>query len=495
MEEIIDSPEQQDQSIIIMNKSGARGNISQFTQLIGMRGLMAKSYNYTLNEGQVIRDTIEIPVKTSFLEGLSVSEYFNASYSARKAMADTALKTSKSGYMTRKLVDSSQDVVIVSDDCGTTKPLVVSAILNKEGQIIESLAERIEGRYTISAIKSGNKIIVPADTMISKEQAIAIEKEGIQTVEIRSPIHCNCKNGVCKKCYGKDISTNSLVEMGATVGVVAGQSLGEPVTQINMNTKHTGGVSGGTQIAQGYERLKQLLDVINPKEFEKAAIAPLAGKVISITKNDEEISILIKNSIDEAIVSVNRKSILIVKPDDIVELGQKLTQGSINMKQLLEIRDIEAVRHYIINEVQRVYRAQGIEVNDKYIEIIVAQMTNKLIILNQGDSDLSIGQTINASELVKINSKLLSEGKTPLLARNEIFGLDDIPSKSNSFLSAASFQDTKKILVDSAIKGQIDDLTSLNANVMLGNLIPAGTAIKDVEEIIADGQETFREEY
>jgi DNA-directed RNA polymerase subunit beta' len=277
---MLNDEKKQDSAIILMKKSGARGNDDQITQSLGMRGLMARSYNYSMNANKgVVKDTIEIPVIHSFVEGLTASEYFSSSYGARKSMVDTALKTSKSGYITRKLVDSCQDVIVVENDCGSHKGIVVHALTNADGQVIESLSDRIIGRYTAKAVES----IVGKDELITAKIAEKIEKAGIKEVEIRSPITCQCKNGVCAKCYGIDLATNEEVKIGTTVGVIAGQSMGEPVTQLNLRSKATGGAATGVQLSQGYERVKQILDVVKIKENEKSLIAKKAGVVQEIT--------------------------------------------------------------------------------------------------------------------------------------------------------------------------------------------------------------------
>jgi DNA-directed RNA polymerase subunit beta' len=402
--------------------------------------------------------------------------------------------------MTRKLVDSAQEVIVSEEDCGTTVGLKVEAIRNDQGQVIETLAERIQNRYSMEDVTFDGTTFVKAGEFISPEIAAQINAAGIETVEIRSVLHCNCKFGVCQKCYGTDLSTSKPIEIGSAVGVVAAQSIGEPVTQINMNTKHTGGVAGGTQIAQGYERIKQLFDVVPPKEFGTAIISPINGRVKSINDviDDNEIkakAVEITNEIDKIVLNINPNAQLLVKLGDEVTLGQKINQGSINLRNLLEVKDIETTRKYIIAEVQRVYRSQGIEINDKYIEVIVKQMTSKLRILNSGDSSLFIGQTIDINTLTRLNTELLSEGKQPITARPEILGLDEIPARAESFLAAASFQYTKRILINAAIRGQVDNLLTLKENIMLGSLIPAGTGLKDPTEMIEQGEKTFREEY
>lgn len=465
-----------------MAKSGARGNISQFTQLLGMRGLMNRSYNYERQTGgHVIRDTIEIPIKDSFIDGLTINEYYNSSYGARKGMADTAMKTSKSGYMTRKLVDAAQEVIVTEEDCGTTHGITVSAIVNTEDNtVIEPLADRIANRYSMEDIfVPGTKDkLVGNNEVITPAIAQKIEDAGIKEVTIRSVMHCKAKHGVCQHCFGNDLTTNKPIAVGASIGVVAAQSIGEPGTQLNLRTFHTGGASGseGGNIAQGFERLKQLFDMIPPKPYELALISEVDGTVKSIVLNDEGYLVEIETDQNEVIkYQAPFHAIFRVKVNEKIHAGDKITNGSIDVNHLMNVAGIKAARDYLLKEVQKVYRLQGIEISDKYIEIIIRQMTNKMKILNPGDSDLFIGQIITINQYIETNTQLLLDGKTPMTASNLIFGLDDIPAHSESFLSAASFQDTKKILTDAAARSQKDYLYGLKENVMLGRLIPAGT--------------------
>ncbi len=501
VEGIMKDPANAKNSVVIMADSGARGNVSQFTQLLGMRGLMSKSFNYDQkNKNRTIRDTIEVPIKHSFLEGLSISEYFNSSYGARKGMADTAMKTSKSGYMTRKLVDAVQEITVTEDDCGTTKGLIVEAIVNtKDQSVIESLASRIANRFAMSDVydPKTNEVLVRKNEIITPEMAEKIESCGIKQVEIRSVMHCKCKNGVCRKCFGNDLTTNKPIEINTAIGVIAAQSIGEPGTQLTMRTFHTGGAAGEGNIAQGFERLKQIFDVIPPKEWERAKISHIHGKITDIKLTDEGYEVTIKNkSIDETesyIVPFN--SIFRVKVGDEVIPGDKITDGSIDINELLQVAGIAAARDYMLKEIQKVYRIQGIEISDKYIEVILRQMTNKVKVLNRGDSNFFIGQIIDINTFTQANIDLISNGQTPITACNLIFGLDIVPSKVDSFLSAASFQDTKKILIDASVRGQVDGLHGLKENVMLGNLIPAGSGLAEKEEIISNGQKMYKKEY
>lgn len=506
IEKLIQSDELKDNPIVIMSKSGARGNTSNFVQLAGERGLMSKSYNYDQkNKSKVIRDTIEIPIIHSFIEGLTVSEYFNSSFGARKGMTDTAMKTAKSGYMTRKLVDSTQGVVIHNDDCLTSEGIEVRQIRNtKDDTTIEALSERIVGRYSVNDIKylddNNNQQILPAGSLINSSLAKMIERTNT-SVEVRSPLHCKSQRGVCQKCFGLDLSTNKLIEQGTAIGVIAAQSIGEPGTQLTMRTFHTGGVAGETNITQGFERIKQLFDCIQPQEIEKAVISEITGTVVDIRDSDKDINkklVSIKYggaNQQVQIYETKAQSVFRVKIGDKVVPGQKITDGSIDVNELLKTSGIENVRHYIIKEVQKVYRQQGIEISDKYIEVIISQLTNKVIVTNPGDSSVFVGEIITINELSRISQELLVQNKKPPAVINIVFGLDHAPSKSGSFLSAASFQDTKKILTDAAARSQKDLLVGLKENVILGNLIPAGTGLKDPLQIIEEGYEMYKKQY
>lgn len=500
IEKLIQQSEYQNNSIVIMADSGARGNISNFTQLSGMRGLMSKSYNYDQKrKSKVIKDTIEVPIKHSFIEGLTISEYFNSSYGARKGMTDTAMKTSKSGYMTRKLVDATQDVIINAEDCGVNKGIIIEEIEEtKNNSIIESLTERLTNRYPIFDIvhPKTKKVLAKASELIDKETAVQIEESGMKSVEVRSVIHCKMENGICQKCFGTDLTTNKLVEKYTAIGVIAAQSIGEPGTQLTMRTFHTGGVSGGSNIAQGFERLKQLFDMIPPKEWEKAIISEIYGKVKSIKHLENEIIVTIKNKIEEVEYRVPFGSTLRVKVDEELIPGSKITEGSIDIKELLYVAGVSAVRNYIIKEVQKVYRIQGIEIADKYIEVIIRQLTNKVQVQDAGDSKFFIGEIVDINTFRAENEKLLlSDKKHPATAVNLVFGLDEAPSKTGSFLAAASFQDTKKILTDACVRSDVDHLNGLKENVIFGNLIPCGTGKKAIEEVVTEGNVMFEHEY
>ena len=496
---LVKSPELQQNSIVIMADSGARGNTSNFTQLAGMRGLMSKSYNYDQKrKSRVIKDTIEIPIKHSFIEGLTVSEYFNSSYGARKGMTDTAMKTSKSGYMTRKLVDATQEIIISDSDCHTNTGLKVSAIVdNKDKTTIEPLYDRIVGRNIVFDLIHNGELIIKANEMITPSIAKKITDLGITEVEVRSPLHCRSSNGICQKCFGLDLSTNKEVKKGTAIGIIAAQSIGEPGTQLTMRTFHTGGVAGGSNITQGFERLKQLFDCIPPKPWERATISEISGVVTSAKWDDEakQYVVSIKNSLEVVEYKLPSDAKLRVKQGDNVIPGTKLSEGSIDVTELLKVSGINVVRDYLIEEVQKVYRAQGIEISDKYIEVIVRQLTNKVTVVNPGGSSLFIGEIVTINKIKKISQEMLLHKKVPPMFISNVFGLDSAPALSGSFLSSASFQDTKKTLTDAAARVQTDYLVGLKENVILGNLIPAGTGLQDSETILENGQKMLEKEY
>lgn len=499
IKELIQEPKYKKNSIIIMADSGARGNILNFTQLSGMRGLMSKSYNYDQKQKhQVIRDTIEIPIKHSFIEGLTISEYFNSSYGARKGMTDTAMKTSKSGYMTRKLVDTTQNVIVNEEDCKATSGIIIKKIVDtKQNTIIESLVERLTNRFPIYDIidPKTNKIIVKANEKITEEIAKNISNAGIESVEVRSVLKCKVKQGVCQKCFGTDLTTNKIIEKYTAIGVIAAQSIGEPGTQLTMRTFHTGGVSGSANIAQGFERLKQLFDVIPPKEWERAIISEIEGVVTNIEKSAEGYEVIVSSKSEQRFYKVPNALPLRVKLNDSVKPGTKISEGSIDTKELLQVAGIDVVRLYILKEVQKVYRLQGIEIADKYIEIIIRQLTNKIQVFDPGETSFFVGEIVDINKFREENIRVFKANKRLASGTNLIFGLDEAPAKSDSFLSAASFQDTKKILTDAAVKGQIDLLYGLKENVIFGNLIPCGTGKKNPSDIINEGHIMYNKEY
>ncbi len=499
IEVIVKSEDYKNNSIVVMANSGARGNISNFAQLAGMRGLMSKSYNYDQkSKSKVIRDTIEIPIKHSFAEGLTISEYFNSTYGARKGLTDTAMKTSKSGYMTRKLVDATQEVIIKGEDCGATSGIRVSDIIDtKNNRVIESLEDRIVGRFNSYDIvhPETKQIIVAADELITPELAKKITEAKIESVTVRSPLHCNNEYGICKKCFGIDLSTQEIIKEGTAIGVIAAQSIGEPGTQLTMRTFHTGGVSGESNITQGFERLKQLFEFTTPKPWEKAKISQIPGTVTKVETLLDEIIVTVKNEKEAIQYKLSTKDRIRVKEGDIIKAGSKISEGSIEITELLKVAGLEEVRQYLIKEVQKVYRVQGIEISDKYIEVIINQLTNKGAIVSSGDSEYFVGQIIPVNKLKRISQELIAENKIPPIMIPTIFGLEQAPAKSGSYLSAASFQDTKKVLTDAATKGQVDKLLGLKENVILGKLIPAGTGLLTSEEVIALADDFVKKQY
>lgn len=488
-----------DNSIKIMAESGARGNMSNFTQLSGMRGLMSKSYNYDQKSKLgIVYDVIESPIKHSFIEGLSVLEYFNSSYGARKGMTDTAMKTSKSGYMTRKLVDAAQEVIVKGEDCGTKHGLMVESIIDTRYETaIESLEQRLLNRLVNTNIyhPETGELIIGRNELISEAVIQKITDAKIQQVEVRSILFCQLEQGICQYCFGNDLTTRKLIAIGTTIGVIAAQSIGEPGTQLTMRTFHSGGVAGEANVAQGFERLKQLFDVIAPKEWERSVISEISGFVIEITTKGDFKLVTIMNDIDKRTYCVPINSVLRVELDRWVEIGDKITEGSIDINELLRISGINKARNYMIKEVQKVYKSQGIEIADKYIEIIIRQLTSKVQIQAPNDSKWLIHEIVDINLFRKECLNLLLSNKKPPTAINIVFGLDQVPAKSNSFLSSASFQDTKKILIDAAIKGDTDCLYSLKENVIMGNLIPAGTGLKEVQEVLKEAEKLGRFNY
>ncbi len=459
--------------IFMMSKSGARGNTSNFVQLCGLRGLMAKPNG----------DTIELPIKSCFREGLSVSEFFIATHGARKGGADTALKTADSGYLTRKLVDVSHDVIVREEDCGTDEGFVVEKIVDtRENSEIEKLEERLTGRYSLHDIcdPQTGEVLVPGNTLMTEEDANNIVRHGITRVEIRSLFGCKTKDGVCKHCYGTCIATGKEIEIGATVGVMAAQSIGEPGTQLTMRTFHTGGVAGG-DITNGLPRVTELFEARAPRG--EALIAKFEGEITDIKEENGIYHVTLKNDQEEVTEKTNFGVKLRVKVGDHVLAGQKITEGAKNLKQLLEYSNKTEVERYIIKEIQKVYRGNGSGVSDKHIELIIRQMLKKVLVTEAGDTDLIPGTKV---DLVKVNAKnndVLIEGKQPAVFSPVILGITKAALDTESFLSAASFQETTRILTDAAIKGKIDYLHGLKENVMVGKLIPAGTGlIEDVKE-------------
>ena len=453
--------------IYMMAQSGARGNMNQLRQIAGMRGLMANTSG----------KAVEIPIKSCFREGLDALEYFISSHGARKGLADTALRTADSGYLTRRLVDVSQEIIVREDDCGTTKGIEVFAI--KDGnQVIEKLSERLIGRYPLEDIinPETGEILVSKDEMIKEKVAEKIEALGIETVKVRSVLECKAKHGVCAKCYGMGLATREKVNIGEAVGIIAAQSIGEPGTQLTMRTFHTGGVAGG-DITQGLPRVEELFEARKPKGM--AVITEIAGKVsikdADATKKRKEITVV--GDGDARTYVINFGSKIRVKEGDIIEAGEPLTEGSINPNEILLIKGREGVHRYLTTEVQKVYRNQGVDINDKHIEVICRQMLKKVKIENSGDTNFFDGSLVDIYQYEEENEKMKAEGKTPAKASVTLLGITKASLATDSFLSAASFQETTRVLTDAAIKGKIDNLMGLKENVIIGKLIPAGTGL------------------
>ena len=465
-----------DNPIFMMMNSGARGSISNFTQLAGMRGLMARP------DGS----TVEIPITSSFIEGLSVSEFFLSTHGSRKGSADTALRTADSGYLTRRLVDVAQDIIVKEYDCGSVQGLVVYDLLNdKDNTIIEPLAERILGRFASKKIVNPEtkEVIVEAGEMITENAVAKITKAGIKKIEIRSVLTCKSNNGVCQKCYGRNLATGNLVEKGEAVGIMAAQSIGEPGTQLTMRTFHSGGVAhgGDADITQGLPRVEELFEARMPKG--KATIAEISGKVIGIEEQNGKHLITIENEagVREHVTNYNMK--VRVSVGDAVEAGDKLTEGVISPKELLAVTDPLTAQEYILKEVQKVYKLQGVDISDKHIEIIVKRMINKVRITDSGDTDFVEGLTVSLREFTEGNKPVILSGGIPAKGNPIMLGITKSSLETDSFLSAASFQETTRVLTDAAIHGKVDYLQGLKENVIIGKLIPAGTGYKQYSDL------------
>lgn len=459
-------------SIYSMVNSGARGSISNITQLVGMRGLM-------VNTSGMIIDT---PIKSSFFEGLNVLEYFISTYGARKGMVDTAMKTADSGYLTRRLVDITHDFYIVSDDCGTTKNFEIRDIVSKQDTIIESLETRIFGRFSAENIYDlNNEIIVKKNEIIDYKIAKEIVKNNIKSVKIRSIITCLMIRGTCKLCYGLDLAKNKIIELREAVGVLAAQSIGEPATQLTMRTFHAGGVADVADITQGLPRIIEIFDAVSPKN--KSLLSISIGKVKKIElNNDYSYNITIKTSENDEknmVYTTKKNSIVSVKIGDDIEIGTQLTFGSINLKELLEITsNSKKIFEYIIGEVQEIYYLQGIDLSDKYIEIIVKKMLSRSRVVKTGDSQFIRGEELDNYIITKENNKLKELGKKLIEFKTIISGTKSLATKTHSFLSAASFQETTKVLIQSVIENRTDELYGLKENIIVGNLLPIGSTYR-----------------
>ncbi|WP_238989700.1 DNA-directed RNA polymerase subunit beta' [Staphylococcus sp. MI 10-1553] len=458
--------------IFMMSDSGARGNASNFTQLAGMRGLMAAP------SGKII----ELPITSSFREGLTVLEYFISTHGARKGLADTALKTADSGYLTRRLVDVAQDVIVREEDCGTDRGLLVSDI--KEGtEMIEPFIERIEGRYSKETVRhpETDKIIIRPDELITPEIAKEITDAGIEEMYIRSAFTCNTRHGVCEKCYGKNLATGEKVEVGEAVGTIAAQSIGEPGTQLTMRTFHTGGVAG-SDITQGLPRIQEIFEARNPKG--QAVITEIEGVIDNITVGkDRQQEIVVKGANETRSYLASGTSRLKVEIGQSVARGEVLTEGSIEPKNFLSIAGLTATEEYLLKEVQKVYRMQGVEIDDKHVEVMVRQMLRKVRIIEAGDTKLLPGSLVDIHNFTDANREAFKERKRPATAKPVLLGITKASLETESFLSAASFQETTRVLTDAAIKGKRDDLLGLKENVIIGKLIPAGTGMKRYSKV------------
>ena len=455
--------------IFMMSDSGARGNASNFTQLAGMRGLMAAP------SGKII----ELPITSSFREGLTVLEYFISTHGARKGLADTALKTADSGYLTRRLVDVAQDVIVREEDCGTDRGLLVSDI--KEGtEMIEPFIERIEGRYSKETIRhpETDEVIIRPDELITPDIAKQITDAGIEQMYIRSAFTCNTRHGVCEKCYGKNLATGEKVEVGEAVGTIAAQSIGEPGTQLTMRTFHTGGVAG-SDITQGLPRIQEIFEARNPKG--QAVITEIEGVVDDIKlAKDRQQEIIVKGANETRSYLASGTSRLKVEIGQSVERGEVLTEGSIEPKNYLSVAGLNATESYLLKEVQKVYRMQGVEIDDKHVEVMVRQMLRKVRIIEAGDTKLLPGSLVDIHNFTDANRDAFKHRKRPATAKPVLLGITKASLETESFLSAASFQETTRVLTDAAIKGKRDDLLGLKENVIIGKLIPAGTGMRPV---------------
>ena len=462
--------------IYMMAQSGARGNMNQLRQIAGMRGLMANTSG----------KAVEIPIRSCFREGLDVLEYFISSHGARKGLADTALRTADSGYLTRRLVDVAQDIIVREHDCGTTEGIEIEDI--KDGnQIIEKLHERLIGRYALHDIvnPTTGELIVDNDTLITPDIADKIINAGINKVEVRSVLECKTKHGVCAKCYGMGLATRKEVNIGEAVGIIAAQSIGEPGTQLTMRTFHTGGVAGG-DITQGLPRVEELFEARKPKGL--AVISEIDGTVkIEEVKKRKEVTVTSKDNSKTYVISFGSK--LKVKEGDQIKAGDPITEGSINPNEILDIKGPEGVYNYLTSEVQKVYRNQGVDINDKHIEVIGRQMLKRIRVDDNGDTSMFAGSLVDIHEFNEENEKIKEEGLRPATGTRALLGITKASLATESFLSAVSFQETTRVLTEAAIKGKVDSLIGLKENVIIGKLIPAGTGMPGYRNIKINTEE------
>ncbi len=479
-----------DNPLFMMMDSGARGSISNFVQLAGMRGSMSKAtheYAALIRQGIVIRNTEEIPIKSSFKIGLTPFEYYLSTHGARKGLSDTATKTAESGYLTRRLVDAVQDLMITEEDCGTSQGIEVKSIVDtRTNSIIESVEDRIHGRYSNEDIYDNNgELIIAKNELITTEHVDKISRNDIKKVNIRTVLTCNAKRGICKKCYGDDLSTNKEVSIGEAIGIISAQSIGEPGTQLTMRTFHTGGVAGVSDITQGFSRLMEILDANkNPKSA--AIIAKKSGVVKEISKVEESkrkknglYKVVVENDFETITYPIEHQ-VLRVKVGDKVEPGKKITEGSIKLDELLAYAGKNKTQEYLIKEIQRLYRIQGININDKYMEVIIKQMLSKLQVTNPGDTKFYSSQTISENQFREENEKAFAEGREPAQGKPIILGVKALPLYSESFLAAASYQRTAEALVNASISGKRDNLFGVKESLIVGNKIPVGTGLSEL---------------
>ena len=467
--------------VFMMVKSGARGNMNQLRQIAGMRGLMASTTG----------KAVEIPIKASFAEGLDPLEYFISAHGARKGLSDTALRTADSGYLTRRLVDVSQDIIVREHDCGSHDGIVLCDI--KEGnQVIEKLHERLIGRFVIEDLKDPKtgEILVDTKTMITDDIADKIVAAGIEKVKVRSVLGCRSKHGVCQKCYGMGLARREMVNIGEAVGIIAAQSIGEPGTQLTMRTIHSGGVAGVADITQGLPRVEELFEARKPKGL--AIITEIDGRV-KISEDKKKKEVIITSDDNSKSYTIPFGSKLKVEDGDMVEAGDPLTEGSINPNDILLIKGAEGVYTYLVQEVQKVYRNQGVDINDKHVEVIGRQMLKKVRVEDNGDTDMFPGALIDMYEFEGKNKDAEEKGLRPATGKRVLLGITKAALATESFLSAASFQETTRVLTEAAIKGKVDDLEGLKENVIIGKLIPAGTGMDKYKEIKINTEQELEE--
>ena len=463
--------------VFMMANSGARGNKAQLSQLAGMRGLVNDP------TGRII----EFPIRANFREGLSVLEYFISTHGTRKGLADTALRTADSGYLTRRLVDVAQDVIVREEDCGTSQGIEVSAIIESDGEtenVIEALRDRIAGRVTAEEVRhpETGEVIIDENQMIDEEVATQLEDIGVKSVKIRSPLTCRTRFGVCARCYGRNLATGQLVEIGEAVGIIAAQSIGEPGTQLTMRTFHTGGVAGVEDITAGLPRIEELFEARKPKG--QAIVTEVSGTCqIVETKGTRKVVVTTEDGTEHA-YTIPYGARLKVRDGSIVEAGDRLTEGPVNPHDILKVKGVQAVQTYLVQEVQDVYRSQGVQINDKHIEIIVRQMLRKVKVEDPGDTELLPGGIVDVFDFEEANEEVIANGGEPAIAKPVLLGITKASLATESFLSAASFQETTRVLTEAAIKGKTDPLLGLKENVIIGKLIPAGTGMSRYSDII-----------